>query len=289
MAKKNILNGIKMKKYFLILAIMICWVSFSGFQKVEYGAVLSQSGNIIEYVSFSYNSDTLSNLNTNQVDFVEEVENIWSGASGLKIYLENFFRAKVSDLSLAEQARYLNNVSLTLNTETANQILMTINYTNSNIWDYFCDTTLPTISYEYAFLTFDRIKISSVKFSQFDVSGQIKNTAELTYQKLIEFLINSYGQTAVDFLTFPTCYYCYVTSIGRVHSNATEILSVNGDFYHVWQFDNLKSNEIIIYTTHPNKTIWYVFALLATGMFIGAIILIDRKKRIKKELKVIEN
>ncbi|MDD4816147.1 MAG: hypothetical protein PHQ62_03325 [Clostridia bacterium] len=276
-----------MKKYFIVLAIMLCWVSLSGFQKIEYGAVLTQSNNIIEYVAFNYNEDTLSTLGTNQTNFVEKIENSWQGINGLKNYLENFFRAKVSDMTLAEQLRYLNNVSLALKTDTPNQILITITYTNSEIWDYFCDTTSPTISYDYSFLTFDRIKISSVKFSQFDVSGQIKNTSQLAYQKLVNILTNEFGEPAVNALNSPECYYCYATNIGRVHSNATQILNVNGDFYHIWQFDNLNSNEIIIYTTHPNKTIWYLFALLATAVFACGILLTKKKKTNKKDTKKI--
>jgi len=292
-AKKNILNGIVMrKKYLAFLMIMVCWVSLCGFQKVEYGIILNDNTSVTEYVSVSYDAETLSNLATNQTDFNAEVQEIWDSQSGIKLYLESLFRGKVADLSLAEQTSYLSKVKLSFKHTLAstNQIVIAITYDNTTVWNYFCDNldNIPVITYNQSFLTYDMIRTSSVKFSQFNISGQVKNSAELIYARLINLLVLEYGQSAVDSLNSPEYFYSYITSVSRVHSNATEpLVSLDGYYYHIWQFDNLESNEIIIYTTHANKLVWYMLALSATALFIGALLLIDKRKKSKKN--TIEN
>lgn len=271
------------KKYLAFLMIMVCWVSLCGFQKLEYGIILNDNTSVTEYVSVSYDAEILSNLGTNQTDFNAEIEDIWDSPNGIKPYLVSLFQNKVAELTPAEQTSYLSKVKLSFKHTlvSTNQIVVAITYTNTTVWNYFCDCvdSTPVITYNQSFLTYDTIKTISVKYSQFDISGQIKNSAELIYDKLINLLVATYGQSAESSFS-PDYYFSYNTTVSRDHSNATEPLeSLDGYYYHIWQFDSLENNEIVIYTTRANKLVWYVLALSATACFAGVLLLIGNRKK----------
>lgn len=87
--------------------------------------------------------------------------------------------------------------------------------------------------------------------------------------------------------------YCYVVPTGRLHSNADEVTYLDGYYYHIWQVPaenlNLPDGERVVFeywTVTANRHVWYILALIITGIIIAGVIIYAKNKE-KKELQEI--
>ena len=92
--------------------------------------------------------------------------------------------------------------------------------------------------------------------------------------------------------------YCYVVPTGRLHSNADEVVYSDGYYYHLWQVPanniNLPDGERVVFeywTVTANKYVWYILALIITGVIIAGVAIYAKhkeKKEIKEITKIVE-
>lgn len=89
--------------------------------------------------------------------------------------------------------------------------------------------------------------------------------------------------------------YCYVVPTARLHSNADEVVYLDGYYYHIWQIPAnnlaLPDGERVVFeywTTTANRHVWYILGLILTGLVIGGVVIYAKYKE-KKQVKEIAN
>lgn len=277
---------ILMKKLLTTAIIIMLCIPLLGFN-VDFGAITNRNGTVKEYVSLYCNSTTLDELNISQA----ELNQILFTASGDVVSsIRTIFTNKINadtELNVETKQNYLKDLFFSAQV-LENKFFISISYGSEELWKYFCEEEdLSSQEFHYFFLTYDVIKTIKPRISSLAINDVEHTFPQYVYQILSGVLINELGQEASALLNNPDYSYSYVTTKRRVHSNAEEIFSNNGFFYHTWSLADINNSQITIYATYANSVVWYLFALSFTSIFLLAILV--KSKYLKQKIQTEEN
>lgn len=272
------------KQIIAIILTLCCWVQFSGFAYVESGALVPKSGRINEVITMACSQEDATKLG---VDFETLSGSLNQAFLITKEYVQNLYylAIQLDDEIDAEKKEYLQiNINFTVQQST-----LYVQYNYRDCWDYMCgtivDATEETVE-NHLFTNKTSIKMP-LKISSINYNSNEINLFELVYTKVIGLMKLEYPN--IEQIMLPTYKYTYATYNTKIHSTANSVsYSANdGMNYHTWVFENDGSLPTIeFWQISVNSYIWYISAIVLSGIFALALLLIYKYGKTTKKSSV---
>lgn len=306
-----------MKKILLVLLLCVCFI-FTGCTSLG-GVGLKQNsdGTIVEYFFIPFNSQemvTYTDITTAEI--LQIRTNIRVACDNLmKSYIDEYkARIDASEDYTDEQKEILKEHGVLFDSNFNNKTEYLHGFESSNyiIYELFFANKLCYLEFKGANPELQEQKETVTESNFFTTTTKtikdpiFDNTviSTITLGKYFteackEQMINVIGQARWNInkqiLKFDECSelyaYCYVVPTARLHSNADEVVCLEGYYYHIWQVPannlSLPDGERVVFeywTTIANKHVWYILALIIAGAIIAGTIIYAKQKE-KKEVE----
>ena len=312
-----------MKKILLVLLLCMCFVLTGCTSLGGVGLKQCSDGTVVEYFFIPFNAtEMVAYANIKESEILEMRANIRTDCDNLMTEYINSYKSRIdaSEDYTEEQKEILKNgVLFDSNFNKKDQYLYGFESSNYIIYEIYFANKLCYFEFKGANPELEEPKETIIESNFFTTTTKIvkdpifDNTVVSTitlgtyFTKACEQqIINVVGQLrwnyAKQILNFTLCSelyaYCYVVPTARLHSNADEVVLLDGYYYHIWQVPannlTLPDGERVLFeywTTTANKHIWYILALIISGAIIAGVIIYSKykeKKEIKEIAKIIE-
>ena len=271
-----------MKKLLILLLGFLIYIPLTGFTNIEYGSSNNSNSTISEFVTLQQSTDGLAELGVNQEIFDEFLKNV---ANQLKILIDFSLKNQVNtdnSLTLESKQKLLNNGFVVYASVTEHKLIVNVQFANSSFRDYFCgDDAYSNVVLEEKFFVINRVVTMKPSVVKININEDIISLPEAVYNYVNNMALNEFGTSALKVFQNPQYEYSLITSLHRIHSNASYISYDNGYYYHTWIVGNVDDLIIKTYTTHANTIIWYLSAVVLTLIFaliLWGVSLLKNKK-----------
>lgn len=305
-----------MKKIFAILLLCMCFLLTGCNSLGGAGLVQYSDGTIVEYFFIPFNAEEMvTRTDIALPEILQLRTNIRTACDSLMTeYINNFkVRINASEKYSDEEKEVMtekgvlfdsnfNNKSEYLHGfESKNYIIYELFFANKTCYLEFkganpeYEEQKQTIT-ESNFFTTTTKTIKDPIFDNTIVATITLGTyfTKACEQQVIEVIGQERWNIDKQILNFDDCSelfaYCYVVPTARVHSNADEVVYIDGYYYHVWQVpaDNasLTGEDRVVFeywTITANKHIWYILGVIIAGIIVAGTIIYAKHKD-KKEL-----
>lgn len=268
-----------MKKLALIFMAVIAFTTFSGFVGVGNATHLTQTGKVSEYVFFDMDATELLEAGIQKADYLEFLTEL---TPTLKSDIAKSLRDKVNtDFTLTTESKekLLTEASLAVNVENE-QLVIQITYLTQTTSKYFADFEKPERHIqENNIFTYHIYSEYELPVTKINLNGEKQSLASAVEDYVKIKSQTEYGATITPAFLITNYEYQFITEHGRLHSNAEEIVAQHGQFYHYWTVEDFDRQVIMLYTTHAHTWVWYVLALILTGIFALVIYIVSRLRK----------
>lgn len=304
-----------MKKIVLLLLVCFCLLT-AGCSYGEVGLVQNSNGAIKEYYYIPIPEKELLTMGVTQGQIEDIIVDIRDECnSTIFDSLINSYQQAVSKTtySFEQKAKLINGVGYSCKLETdANNNLYTaikyeINFANSTCFQIFKKVNSYTAedkvteTKNYLFTTVTKV----VKDPIFDkIANDALTTGKIAINKAEQIMVDNLGddvwnniKTELKYDKFLNKFnYFYVVPTKRIHTNADSVAKDDDGYYHhKWtvNLNNLKEDgdsiiKIEYWTVSANRAVWYIVALIISGVIITTVYFVakNKEKQNKEKFKI---
>lgn len=308
-----------MKKILLVLLLCICFVLTGCTSLGGVGLQQYSDGTVVEYYFIPFDAQEMQTYaNISQLEIQQMRTNIRLACDNLMKSYINEYKARIdaSEDYTDEQKEILkeNGVLFDSNFNNKTEYIHGFESSKYIIYELFFANKLCYLEFKGANPEWEEQKqtitesnffttiTKTIKDPIFDNIWQgsitlgkaFKAECEKQIVDVIGLLKWNYAKQVLNFDACSELFaYCYVVPTGRLHSNADEVVFLDGYYYHIWQVPannlNLPEGERVVFeywTISANRHVWYILALIITGIIIAGVIIYAKQKE-KKEINEI--
>ena len=274
-----------MKKILILLLVFLNTYLLFGCAQTTYVITYKTNGEITQTFSTLIDINELQEKGYSYLELSSTIHNLYSNYWNNKYEYMQSNLNKNEELTQQEKTQILNSVTKDISV-IENELTLTITYPNSKVANLV--NTDPTqeeqdsdVKYIENFLTRTMVQNVTNIYSGYHES-ELYNELNAIYNKNNEFSDNDLKLTHV--IAF---------SNSRYKSNANKRIFKNGLYYHIWDVNTTvdvnneyASTKIEIYLTTAKPVMWYLLAVIITGLFIiFSFVYIKYSKIKQKSLK----
>lgn len=308
-----------MKKIFVVLLLCMCFLLTGCSGIGGTGLVQYPDGTITEYYFIPFDAEqilTYSDITT--LEIIQIKQNVRLSCDSLMTSYVNAYKERIrqSEDYTEEQKEVLieHGVMFDSNFNNKTEIMFGLESQKYIIYELFFANKLCYLEFKGANPKLEEQKETVVESNLFTTTTKtIKDPmldnivistitlgryfTEACEQQMVQVIGQARWAVNKELLNFDECaesfVYCYVVPTGRLHSNAHQVVYYDNLYYHMWEVPannaNLPEDEQVkfeYWTVVANKWVWYVLALIVSGVIITAVIICQKNKE-KRELNQI--
>ena len=260
-----------MKKLLAFICLTVCIV-LAGCDGGNYTVILHPDGSITEMYFIANDMKYFTDAGASPSEYnnlISDVENFLQGVARAE---KNGFDKQGFNVEVKKENSGL---------------YLVYNFLNADVWNEYLgvsnrEPSIPEIEEE--FFTYNIVTKSKTKFaSTLTIAGVQTTFGEFVYREFEARVIGSMGVDVYNKLEEFPLSFSYATTSHRLHSDADEVVLINGYYVHTWNLSRSTiDREIKLYLTESNRGWWYLSALgisviVVTGLIIG-FYLFDKRR-----------